>query len=229
MPSWNIHTAHVERLLHDEGAAALGIGDVNCFLFGNYLPDVYVGYMVPDTTRTIPYTTAHFTESAPIPVPRADEYWDAYVEHVGCGGRMTRCSDLVLGAWAHLMCDAMYNAAVRRLIKVKGWTPGERLRIAKQGDFDRFGHTLPLTMRPVMTDELVRECEEFPQYPVLEPDVAAAIEAADAIIDANGVREQDGDPDYVLLTQDFFFETFESVNEMLSSRLRERAGELAGR
>ena len=39
MPSWNIHTAHVERLLREEGAAALGVVDVNAFLFGNFVPD----------------------------------------------------------------------------------------------------------------------------------------------------------------------------------------------
>ena len=44
MPSWNIHTAHVERLLREEGAARLGVRDVNAFLFGNFLPDIYVGY-----------------------------------------------------------------------------------------------------------------------------------------------------------------------------------------
>ena len=53
MPSWNIHTAHVERLLREEGADALGVSDVNAFLFGNLAPDVYVGYMVPDTTYRI--------------------------------------------------------------------------------------------------------------------------------------------------------------------------------
>ena len=43
MPSWNIHTAHAELLLREEGAAALGIRDVDAFLLGNLLPDVYVG------------------------------------------------------------------------------------------------------------------------------------------------------------------------------------------
>ena len=55
MPSWNIHTAHVERLLREHGASELGIGDKDAFLMGNLLPDVYVGYMVPDATWRIDY------------------------------------------------------------------------------------------------------------------------------------------------------------------------------
>ena len=55
MPSWNIHTAHVERLLREHGASELGIGDKDAFLMGNLLPDVYVGYMVPDASWRIDY------------------------------------------------------------------------------------------------------------------------------------------------------------------------------
>ena len=55
MPSWNIHIAHVQRLLHEQDARALGICDANAFLFGNLVPDVYVGYLVRPTSRTVPY------------------------------------------------------------------------------------------------------------------------------------------------------------------------------
>ena len=40
MPSWNIHSAHAEKLLADCGAAALGVADENAFLFGNFVPEV---------------------------------------------------------------------------------------------------------------------------------------------------------------------------------------------
>ncbi len=61
MPSWNIHTAHVERLLREHGASELGIDDKDAFLMGNLLPDVYVGYMVPDATWRIDYKLTHLT------------------------------------------------------------------------------------------------------------------------------------------------------------------------
>ena len=67
MPSWNIHTAHVERLLAEDAPSALGIRDVNAFLFGNLVPDIYVGYMVPDTSRTIAYQETHFADRATCP------------------------------------------------------------------------------------------------------------------------------------------------------------------
>lgn len=69
MPSWNIHTAHVERLLAEYDQEELGIHDVNCFLFGNLVPDIYVGYMVAHTTRTIPYGATHLTDPTFMPCP----------------------------------------------------------------------------------------------------------------------------------------------------------------
>lgn len=80
MPSWNIHTAHVERLLREHGASELGIGDKDAFLMGNLLPDVYVGYMVPDATWRIDYKLTHLTMRDHIPLPRYQEFWDFYVE-----------------------------------------------------------------------------------------------------------------------------------------------------
>ena len=58
MPSWNIHAAHVERLLREEETDALGIRDIGNFLFGNFLPDLYVGWMVPDVSHKLPYAWA---------------------------------------------------------------------------------------------------------------------------------------------------------------------------
>ena len=73
MPSWNIHTAHVERLLREQGAEALGVRDWNAFLLGNLAPDIYVGYMVPDTTLRIDYKLTHHSIREHIPLPRYDE------------------------------------------------------------------------------------------------------------------------------------------------------------
>lgn len=47
MPSWNIHIAHAERLLKGGGSVARAVRDGNAFLFGNLIPDIYVGYMCP--------------------------------------------------------------------------------------------------------------------------------------------------------------------------------------
>ncbi|MCH3967780.1 MAG: hypothetical protein PHR15_03925 [Atopobiaceae bacterium] len=222
MPSWNIHTAHVERLLHDEGPLALGVGDVNCFLFGNYVPDIYVGYMVPDVTHTVPYHATHLATPHTIPIPRSDEFWNTYVAGAQEQGRPA--SDVCLGAWAHLVCDNVYNTNVRAFNVAHGVQAGEQTRIRKQGDFDRFGRTLPITMRVALTDELVAECEAFPQYPILEPDVERSVAVADAIVDENAVHprgEGADEPEYSLLTEDFFFETFERANRALLLRLRD--------
>lgn len=90
MPSWNIHIAHAERLL-EAGPIARAVRDRNAFLFGNLVPDIYVGYMVPGIIRPIPYRVTHFAAPEHIPKPREGEFWDRYVEHVlratgRCGG-----------------------------------------------------------------------------------------------------------------------------------------------
>ena len=43
MPSWNIHIAHAEGLLAKDGPVARVVRDRNAFLFGNLIPDIYVG------------------------------------------------------------------------------------------------------------------------------------------------------------------------------------------
>jgi len=128
MPSWNIHTAHVERLLREEGAAALGVRDENAFLLGNLAPDVYVGYMVPNPSFRIDYKLTHLALREHIPLPRYDDFWDFYI-----AGR-DDVSDVVLGAWAHLVADHVYNAHTRAYLASIGVEPGERARIGKQGD-----------------------------------------------------------------------------------------------
>ena len=79
MPSWNIHIAHAERLLDGGGALAASVRDRNAFLFGNVVPDIYVGYMVPGIADPIPYRVTHFAKPEPIPKPREDVFWNTYV------------------------------------------------------------------------------------------------------------------------------------------------------
>lgn len=79
MPSWNIHIAHVEGLLAKDGPVARVVRDRNAFLFGNLIPDIYVGYMVPGIVHPIPYRVTHFAKPEHIPKPREAEFWVQYV------------------------------------------------------------------------------------------------------------------------------------------------------
>ena len=169
MPSWNIHTAHVERLLREEGAAALGVVDVNAFLFGNFVPDVYVGYMVPDPSFRIDYKLTHLALREHIPLPRYDDFWRFYV------ARQDTVTDLVRGAWAHLVADHVYNAHTRAYLASIGVKPGERARVGKQADFALFGRTLDISMVPHVDDALVCQCADFPMYSVAEKDVVVFV------------------------------------------------------
>ena len=213
MPSWNMHTAHVERLLAEEDPARLGVRDPNCFLFGNYVPDVYVGYMVPEPSHVIDYRVTHEAESDPIPVPRHRAFWDRFLAR-------GHASDVTLGAWCHLVCDATYNQATRDLLAERGLGVTRETRVMKQGDFATFGRTLPISRRVEATDELLRQCAEFPHYPILAADVRAACAVACGIVEDNERRHIDGVPEYRLLDEAWFLDTFERVNALLLEGLR---------
>ena len=147
MPSWNIHTAHVERLVSDCPAHDLGIEDVNAFLFGNYVPDIYVGFMVPDASMHIDYCMTHWANVGLIPIPDADKFWDMYIYKRR--SKTPSGVSLALGAWAHLVADRFYNGTFLTFLETHDAPMGEELRIRKQGDFDVFGHTRQIScMRP---------------------------------------------------------------------------------
>lgn len=205
MPSWNIHTAHVEWLLREEGAARLGVRDVNAFLFGNFLPDIYVGYMVPvPVARLRDYRETHFADGGAIPSPNYQAFWDRFV--VGCDMTAADGSlhDLVLGAWAHLVCDSVYNTRTRAYIASIGVKAGDVTRKRKQRDFALFGRTFDISLRPRVTPELIAACAAYLQYPVVEADVREAVAVAGHIVDENHEGLIRSVPAYDLLTPEFF-------------------------
>lgn len=213
MPSWNIHCAHAEKLLADHGAAVLGIRDENAFLFGSYVPDIYVGYLVEPISCWIDYKDTHLARAAYIPLPDCQRFWRRYVEPYA------EPPDLVLGAWCHLVCDRIYNARVRSYIKGVGVRPGEITRIGKQRDFDAFGHTLAISRRVEATPELIAQAAAFPQYAICEDDVRAAVDAANGFVDDNQHHFLEVLPPLALLTPEFFAEAFAAADRACSEGL----------
>lgn len=216
MPSWNIHTAHVERLLATEDPSALGIRDVNAFLFGNLVPDIYVGYMVPDPSRKIEYKDTHFADPGYVPEPRYGEFFERFVApYADAQGRV---SDVMLGAWTHLVADHVYNARFNQLIERIGVEPGTQTRIRKQADFDTFGRTLDIHLVPEVTPELVAQAAAFPQYAVDEPDVRATCEVMEGIVRTNAENHV-SDPSYNLLGDAYFSEVPGEVDALMREGL----------
>ena len=212
MPSWNIHTAHVERILDAGELAGIGVSDESAFLFGNLVPDIYVGYMVPEVTRKIEYRDTHFADPGFIPAPDASLFYRRYVQ-------AGEANDVTLGAWTHLLCDHYYNLRTIEYIDKIGVKPGEQTRIRKQGDFDLFGRTLEISRVPELTSSLIDQCARFPQYPVDEPDVRGAVDVAAQIVERNRLDHVDGIPEYSLLMPEFFADTFAEVDEVLRKAL----------
>lgn len=215
MPSWNIHTAHVERLLEGRVPEELGVADVNAFLFGNYVPDIYVGFMVPDASFHIDYCLTHMAEVNIIPVPDAERFWDDFIYH-----RRPKTDvglSLVLGAWAHLVADQTYNRCFREFCETHEVPDGEARRKGKQGDFALFGHSLSISWCVESTPELVEAARRFLPYSILREDVEKSIVAANSIVRENAQATADGE--YLLLGADWMIETFNACNERLVSWL----------
>ena len=226
MPSWNIHTAHVERLLENRRAYDLGIEDVNAFLFGNYVPDVYVGFMVRDASMHVDYCLTHCAKVGLIPMPDADRFWDMYIYK----RRPTAPAGLALtlGAWAHLVSDRFYNGLFRVFLETHDAPEGEELRIRKQEDFDLFGHTLGISSLVQVTPELLEAARRFRGYSVLPEDVEKTVEVANNIVRRSAAAPVN--QEYQLLSAEWMSETFEACNERLVRWLEAwRALELGGK
>lgn len=210
MPSWNIHVAEVECLLGRASDLSCAVSSGNAFLFGNLVPDVFVGYMVPDIDNRIPYRITHSADPVPSPKPHEEEFWNEYVApalEVSCD---LAVRDMVLGAWVHLLADNTWNMRTNEYLDRIGGQPGEEIRIKKQADFDAFGKTLHIETVPEKTSELLEAARMFPQYPIDEDAVEKTIASVGAI-----VRVNPGEPHhapYRLLTDEFFDVVFaESV------------------
>ena len=216
MPSWNIHIGHVEQLLEMKRAAELGIEDANAFLFGNFVPDIYVGFMVPDATYRINYCITHHADYHRIPLPDADDFWDNFI----CRRKPTspEMMSLTLGAWAHLATDRHYNSRFREFLKTLDAPPsGEELRIRKQSDFDLFGKSLGIKTHVEVTPELLEAAKGFRPYSVLADDVFRSADVARAV-----VRESSVDPEvqtYRILDANWMTDAFCTCGEKLATWL----------
>lgn len=94
MPSWNIHIAQTQEVLARNCSLTRAVHDQNAFLFGNVVPDIRVGYMVPGIADPIPYRITHFAKPEPIPKPREDEFWHTFVAPVLHGADGSRVAAL---------------------------------------------------------------------------------------------------------------------------------------
>lgn len=217
MPSWNIHTAHVERLLTERTADELGIADANAFLFGNYVPDIYLGFMVHDTTYRIDYCLTHMAEPDVTPAPDADRFWDECVWHQIRRPDSPSTMSLTLGAWAHLIADRTYNLRFRAFCETHDTPTGDELRRSKQADFDLFGRSLKASACAKETPELFDAAQQFRPYSVLPADVHRAIEVATTIAHESGSSPHDGG--YQILTFDWMTKAFNACHQHLSAWL----------
>lgn len=192
----------------------MGIRDVEGFLFGNLVPDIYVGHMVPDVSRKIVYRDTHFAEPLFVPEPDYGAFFERHA--LRSADEDGRVGDLVLGTWAHLVADHVYNKRFNELLEERGLEAGDAIRKKKQRDFDLFGRTLDIHWLPRATDALVAQCAAFPQYAIDAPDVEKTCAVVRSIVAANAASQVD-EPSYELLGSDYFHD----VPDEVDARIRE--------
>lgn len=217
MPSWNIHTAHVERLLAENQMQDMGIADSNVFLFGNYVPDVYLGFMVHDTTYRLDYCLTHNAQPNVIPIPDANRFWDECIWHRTRKPKSPEVLALTLGAWAHLAADRIYNASFREFCETHDTPKGDELRQRKQADFALFGSSLDISSIVEITPSLLDAANRFRPYSILPDDVHRAVDVASAITNSSGKRPKAGT--YQLLSSTWMHSTFDACHEFLATWL----------
>lgn len=208
MPSWNVHIAHVERLLEDGDLCSPVVRNRDAFVLGNLIPDVYVGYMVPDVSRKIPYRDTHYANPDFVPTPDASRFYCTFV-------RGRTASELVVGTWCHLLCDHYYNLRTTQYIESIGVKAGDVTRRRKQADFDLYGRTYDISLVPTLDDEVLAQCAAFEQYELDASDMRRTVAAAKGIVRANQEHHVSGVPDYDLLTPEFFATTADEVDAVL--------------
>ena len=212
MPSWNIHTAHVESLLRGRRADDLGIADTNAFLFGNYVPDIYLGFMVPDASLRIDYCITHIAKFNLIPLANPDYFWDHYVARRAPSSPSGM--SLVLGAWAHLVADRFYNGQFRTYALSHKVPKGDEMRLGKQGDFDLFGRSLGITSIVYPTDELIEAAWKFRPYSIFADDVKRSADVANNIVRESQAPAPNSDS-FSLLTAEWLTDVFEACDKRL--------------
>lgn len=217
MPSWNIHTAHIETLLASCPPEDLGIQDVNAFLFGSIVPDIYVGFMVPEASLRVDYCITHMAQINMIPVANADLFWDLYLAF-RTPTDPTQLS-LALGAWAHLLTDRYYNGNFRSYWLEHDIPGGDAQRIGKQADFELFGHSLSISSLIQATPELLQAAYDFRPYRILEEDAKRSIAIANAIVSENAAKKP-ANASYQMISEAWLWEVFHACDERTQLWLR---------
>ena len=225
MPSWNIHTALVEHLLDAYPVESLGIADANSFLFGNYVPDIYLGFMVKDTTYRLDYCLTHLARPNTLPVANPDQFWDECLWTEYRRPETEEGMSLALGVWTHLMADRTFNMRARQFCQTHDAPVGKQLLKRKQADFDIFGRSLGITSHVQITPKLLDAAKAFRQYSILPDDVKRTIDVADAIVDAEVITPSPDD--YQMLNEGWLNDTFAICHDQLALWLQTRMRLLA--
>lgn len=219
MPSWNVHIAHVEYVLAHHALREIAVHNPSAFLLGNLLPDLYVGYMVPDISKKISYNTTHLADPSQVPLPDYDAFAARYLTQPPCTYDEQEHCDVLLGAWCHMMCDHCYNKQTRAFLAAHGIPRGEKARIGKQTDLATFGKTIDIASHITIDDDVMQQIARFPQYRIERCDVDACARVVDEIVAQNRAEHIYTQPTYIMLHQRFFDDTFTMVNNLLHAQL----------
>ena len=242
MPSWNIHMAQTERLFTHMSEKTFPVSEKNIFVFGNLVPDIFVGYMVPGIKPCISYGKTHFAVPSKIPLPNELEFWNLYIGDQSQPPKDSPCCNcqigpmsndlefhqskrftkkdnvdaIVLGIWAHLATDNIWNDRTRKFANVHQIQITDSLRVAKQADFDIYGRTQYLGKGPFVTEELLNSSKKMVQYPLSKQIVIKTCAIAQKIVEDAHHNKNEINKQYQLFDKMWLDKTMEITDDFLS-------------
>ena len=99
MPRWGIHLDIATKILDSNKTI-----DKNLFLFGNILPDIQVGYMVPDVSNIVKYDISHYELKNGTTM-----YMNFYKSNID---KMNE--PIFMGYFTHLVADYCFNTRLKK-------------------------------------------------------------------------------------------------------------------
>ena len=183
MPSWGIHLEIANKLAKKLNLEGM---DKNNFIFGNILPDINNGYVIPNVKIVIPHEMTHFSEKRDNN-PTYINFYKKYKDKLD--------NKVILGYFVHVVSDlyfnnmtyteyGIYDSSGNRIgLRLNDGTEmigdGEQRRATKTNDFKIFADYIYNNSNLEnlkYNDEIIKSLKVIEEIDVNEQDMKNAIE-----------------------------------------------------
>lgn len=214
MPAWSVHIVLAKKLkdkyrLSDD------------FIVGNVMPDVPNGFVIPNISTVIDYSTTHYNFEGPNKLPKINvaKFLEEYQEKLN--------NPIVLGVYIHLLTDSYFNEYFyenhvgknRTAILNDGSISDEIVPWKlKQEEFNKFGDYLIHLEKLKCKINKLDKTEEYIQalnYSLSSKEIDIVIDKINSFV-TKGVNEI---PDYRMFKEEELEKLFKNCYHYLEEKL----------